>query len=174
MARTDPRPKAKNGLTIKQDRFVREYVKHGNGTQAAVSAGYSDNCPAEIAHENLNKPQIAEEVKRYRLRNLERLDISREKLLNDAAHDAEQAAINADYTAANGARTFIAKVQGYVVDRSVSVNVDTSLAHLEALMELVRERQRSDGVDGVDGDVEQSRERRASASHITDVDDGDG
>jgi len=142
MAKTDPRPKTAKGLTIKQDRFVREYVKHGNGTQAALAAGYTSHVPAAAvqASQNLQKPKIAEEVAKYRRRNMERLDISREKLLNDAAHDAEQASLNADYSAANGSRTFIAKVQGYVVDRHVNLNVDLSQAHLDALQDLMNKR----------------------------------
>jgi hypothetical protein len=132
MAKTDPRPKTKKGLTIKQDRFVREYVKHGNGTAAARSAGYA--VPRQQSVENLAKPVIAKEVLLLRARMAERLDISREKLMNDAAHDAEQAALTGQYSASNANRLFIAKVQGYIVDRTESHHtVDATIAHLDAL-----------------------------------------
>ena len=41
-------------LTPKQKAFVREYKKNGgNGTQAAIKAGYSENTADVIATENL-------------------------------------------------------------------------------------------------------------------------
>jgi hypothetical protein len=147
-------------LSIKQDKFVREYAKHGNGALAARKAGYSaaNGVDRSIAAENLTKPYISAELAKHRARLAERLDISREKLLNDAAHDAEQAALKGDYSASNAQRTFIAKVQGYVIDRAVNVNVDTSIAHLDALREIMQGRRQS------------SVEGRTRAP-ITDVDD---
>jgi phage terminase small subunit len=48
-------------LTPKQKAFVREYKKNGgNGTQAAIKAGYSENTADVIATENLRKPNIKE------------------------------------------------------------------------------------------------------------------
>lgn len=49
-------------LTIKQQRFTKEYLHSGNGTRAALKA-YGTKDPvvaASIAHENLRKPQIRE------------------------------------------------------------------------------------------------------------------
>lgn len=49
-------------LTIKQKAFCEEYVANfGNGTQAAIKAGYSK--AAETAYENLRKPHIKEYIK---------------------------------------------------------------------------------------------------------------
>lgn len=46
------------GLNPKQKRFCDEYLIDFNGTQAAIRAGYSENCAAVIASENLTKPNI--------------------------------------------------------------------------------------------------------------------
>ena len=55
-----PRPKIRNGgLTLKQARFVAEYLADLNATQAAIRAGYSKNCATSIGHENLTKPYVA-------------------------------------------------------------------------------------------------------------------
>jgi len=43
-------------LTTKQKRFIEAY--NGNGTQAAIKAGYSINAARSIARENLTKPHI--------------------------------------------------------------------------------------------------------------------
>lgn len=49
-------------LSPKQRRFVQEYVQSWNGTQAAIAAGYSERSAASIAHENLRKPEIRDEI----------------------------------------------------------------------------------------------------------------
>lgn len=49
-------------LTLKQRKFIDEYLIDFNGTQAAIRAGYSKNTAREIASENLTKPNIREEL----------------------------------------------------------------------------------------------------------------
>ena len=51
-------------LTPKQKAFVREYKANGgNGTQAAINAGYSEDSARAISSENLTKPYIQEAIK---------------------------------------------------------------------------------------------------------------
>lgn len=45
-------------LTAKEQRFVEEYCKDCNATQAAIRAGYSKRSGKEIGYENLTKPHI--------------------------------------------------------------------------------------------------------------------
>lgn len=46
-------------LTRKQQAFVNAYIVNGfNATQAALSAGYSEDTAYSIGHENLRKPEI--------------------------------------------------------------------------------------------------------------------
>ena len=49
-------------LTLKQKRFVDEYLIDFNGAQAAIRAGYSEASAKEIAAENLTKPNIKNEI----------------------------------------------------------------------------------------------------------------
>lgn len=49
-------------LTAKQRRFVAEYIKCLNGTQAAIAAGYSPKTARSIASENLGKLVIQAEI----------------------------------------------------------------------------------------------------------------
>ena len=52
-------------LTQKQIAFVREYkINGGNGTQAAIKAGYSEKTARKIASENVTKPDIREELEK--------------------------------------------------------------------------------------------------------------
>ena len=129
-----------DGLTIKQDRYTREYVKDGNGTRAAIAAGYSRGVAHVQSTENLKKPKIAEAIKVLRKRQAERLDISREKMLNDTAHFAEQAAAKEEFGAAIAATTLIMKAQGYLVERSLNMSVDVTQSHLTALQQYTDQR----------------------------------
>jgi phage terminase small subunit len=70
-------------LTGKQKRFCEEYIFDFNGTRAAKAAGYSENTAAEIASENLTKPQIQAYIKDLQS-NLERTSgISRMRVLKE-------------------------------------------------------------------------------------------
>jgi phage terminase small subunit len=70
-------------LTPKQKAFAREYVKDGNGTQAAIKAGYSKNAAQEIAYENLRKPQIKEVIEAKQAILAEKAQVSAEFVINN-------------------------------------------------------------------------------------------
>ncbi|MEX5490621.1 terminase small subunit [Pseudomonas fulva] len=49
-------------LTAKQQRFVEEYLKDLNATQAAIRTGYSKKTARQMGTENLSKPVIHEAI----------------------------------------------------------------------------------------------------------------
>ncbi|MTH95542.1 terminase small subunit [Roseibium sp. RKSG952] len=49
-------------LNAKQQRFVEEYLRDLNATQAAIRAGYSQKTAQQMGAENLRKPLIAEAI----------------------------------------------------------------------------------------------------------------
>lgn len=51
-------------LSPKQQVFVEEYLATWNATEAARRAGYSEKTAKSIGHENLTKPDIADEIRR--------------------------------------------------------------------------------------------------------------
>lgn len=51
-------PRTREGLTPKQRKFAKGYVKTGNATKAAKDAGYSPRTAYSIGSENLTKPEI--------------------------------------------------------------------------------------------------------------------
>lgn len=53
-----------NKLTAKQRKFVDEYIKLGNVTQAAINAGYSKKTAAVVGSENLKKPNIQKAIEK--------------------------------------------------------------------------------------------------------------
>jgi hypothetical protein len=72
-------------LTPKQKRFVAEYQKDQNATQAAIRAGYSKNTARVTGPENLSKPDIAAAINGKAEKHLEKVDVSAERILEELA-----------------------------------------------------------------------------------------
>lgn len=70
-------------LTLKQQRFIEEYLVDGNATRSAIAAGYSKKTAYSIGEENLKKPEIKAEIERIRAEQSKKLEITREGLLQD-------------------------------------------------------------------------------------------
>ena len=62
-------------LTDKQQRFINEYPKDFNATQAAIRAGYSANSAGVIAHRLLKNPRVAREIEKRRGEIDEKTDV---------------------------------------------------------------------------------------------------
>lgn len=71
-------------LTPKQQRFVTEYLKCGNATEAAKHAGYSEKTAFRIGAENLQKPAIARALERAQERRNDRLELEEDFELKKA------------------------------------------------------------------------------------------
>ena len=73
-----------NGLTKKQKAFVKAYKENGgNGTQAAIKAGYSENTAQEIASENLLKPIIKEALEKHEQKLQEKYEYTVDKMIQE-------------------------------------------------------------------------------------------
>ena len=70
-------------LTRKQQRFVAEYLKDLNSTQAAIRAGYPAKSAASVGSENLRKPEIAALVQQEQARHLKAADLSATRTLEE-------------------------------------------------------------------------------------------
>lgn len=68
-------------LTVNQKRFIEEYCKDFNATQAAIRSGYSEKTAKEQGYENLTKPHIYEKIKE----RLDQLSLSAEELTKKTA-----------------------------------------------------------------------------------------
>jgi phage terminase small subunit len=70
-------------LTVKQQRFVEEYLVDLNATQAAIRSGYSAKTAGSIGQENLTKPEIAAAIAEARAKLVERTQINAEMVINE-------------------------------------------------------------------------------------------
>ena len=87
-----PWPVSENGLTLKQERFAQNYVMmHGNGTKAAIEAGYSEPCAHVQAHENLRKPKIQDRIAEWLDSAVTGDDVTPEMILGRLVHEAKNA-----------------------------------------------------------------------------------
>lgn len=72
-------------LTPKQQQFVREYLIDFNATQAAIRAGYSPKTAQVIGAENIKKPMVAAEIQRLGQKTAQKLEITRESIMQELA-----------------------------------------------------------------------------------------
>ncbi len=72
-------------MTLKQERFVQEYLKDLNATQAAIRAGYSQNTAGKIGHENLTKPEIQAAVAKAMLQRAARTEVTQDRVIHELA-----------------------------------------------------------------------------------------
>lgn len=122
------------GLTKKQRGFVKDYIKNGNGTQAAIN-NYNttdENTAAVIASENLIKPKIQNAI-------LEALpdellsQIHREGLFASKAiyikteAGSEKVDEEPDYAVRHKYLDTAYKLRGdYAPEKSITVNIDST------------------------------------------------
>lgn len=72
-------------LTVKQRRFVEEYLVDANATQAAIRAGYSVKTAGQIGDENLKKPHIAAAIEVAEAERAERAKATADDVLLELA-----------------------------------------------------------------------------------------
>ena len=102
------------GLTLKQEKFVQEYVVCLNGTEAARRAGYSHRTARQIASENLTKPYIRAAIDRERAAIAARAGLDRDWLVAQLMDNYENALAARKFRPALGSLDLIAKVMGWV------------------------------------------------------------
>ena len=70
-------------LTARQARFVAEYLKDLNATQAAIRSGYSRKTAQEQSSRLLSKPIVAQAVAEGKAKQLQSADISATRILEE-------------------------------------------------------------------------------------------
>lgn len=123
-------------LTLKQERFVQEYIKDGNGTRAAIEAGYSEATAIKIASENLTKPDIASAIQKRRAELVQAVEIDQEFILSMLKSNAEEAKSEKNFSASTQALMGAAKILGL---GSENVNLNDLRTKTDAeLLELIQ------------------------------------
>jgi phage terminase small subunit len=77
-------------MTLKQQRFVEEYLIDLNATQAAIRSGYSEETARSIASENLTKPDIQEAIVRAMDERSKRTEVTQDYVLQGICRIVER------------------------------------------------------------------------------------
>ncbi|HEX5362350.1 MAG TPA: terminase small subunit [Fluviicoccus sp.] len=79
------KPANQETLNHKQQRFIDEYLVDLNATQAAIRAGYSPKTAGSQAFDLLKKPEIQQAIEEARQKTANKLEITRERVLEEYA-----------------------------------------------------------------------------------------
>ena len=72
-------------LTVKQERFVEEYLVDLNATQAAIRAGYSSKTAYAIGQQNLKKLEIQTAIQEAMDKRSKRVEVTQDRVLLEYA-----------------------------------------------------------------------------------------
>ena len=95
-------------LNPKQQRFITEYLKDLNATQAAIRAGYSEKTARAIGHRLLTKDDIKDAVQKAQDARSRRTELSADWVI----HRLRKEATRTDEGASHGARVSALKLLG--------------------------------------------------------------
>ena len=104
-------------LTIKQEKFVNGYLEEGNGTKAAILAGYSPKTAYSIASENLRKPEIEQAIEQKKAELSQKVDWTMERSAREAEAEFQRLRQERPDTAYKYKEN-LDKLHGLLVDRS--------------------------------------------------------
>jgi phage terminase small subunit len=88
MAKEVKKAKRAGSLNVRQARFVLEYLKDGNGTQAAIRAGYVEHSAYVHASYLLKLPKVRDKISVARDEMDRELNLSVERVLREYARIA--------------------------------------------------------------------------------------
>ena len=154
-----------NCLTPKQQRFVAEYLKDLNGTQAAIRTGYSKRTANEQAARLLANVSIRAAIDAGQSRHLDRAELTAARVYAEVAKvcfsdlrdfiswDAGGVILKASSDLPDGAAACVAEVSEHKTDKASNVRFKlhskTEALRLAAqMLGLLRERVEHTGKDG--------------------------
>jgi phage terminase small subunit len=109
-------------LTAKQLKFTREYAKDGNGTQAAIRAGYSPNSAQMQSSRLLSKDMVSKSVAKFQENHRLKTEVTVESLAAELATDRDRARQLDQTATAVTATVQIAKLYGLDINRNINEN----------------------------------------------------
>lgn len=104
-------------MTPKRQKFVAEYLIHGNATKAATNAGYSARSASSIGEELLRFPEVSAAVKAGRLKVAEDHGMTLNGHLQTLKELRDSAAASEKFAAAVAAEIARGKASGFYVER---------------------------------------------------------
>ena len=107
----------KRQLTLKQKRFIEEFLVDLNATQAAIRAGYSKKTAYAIGDQILKKPHIAAIIKKATDKLSKDTKVTQEMVINGLLKEATRVGDGASHSARVQAWGYLGKHFGAFIDR---------------------------------------------------------
>lgn len=120
-------------LSPEEEVFCREYVLHGNATQAIKATGYDGRNPSVIGSSWLKRPRIQKKLSRMKTRDEAQADMTRDIYLAMLKDTYQKAMADGDYSGANRAMELIGKHLGYLVDQKAILTATKKLDSPDAM-----------------------------------------
>ncbi len=131
--------KTKTKLTKKQVKFCKEYLRTSNATEAARKAGYSKKTAYSIGSENLNKPEIKEELAKEGAKNAAKFNYTLEQHVAELMRLKGLSLKDKQHSSAIKCEELIGKVMGLYVERKeVALDVEPR----KFVFEIVKEKKK--------------------------------
>jgi phage terminase small subunit len=111
----------KKELTDKQERFIEEYLKDFNATQAAIRAGYSEANADKIGSELLGKTRVKEALEKKRAKITKKAETSVEWVLEKLKTVAERCLQEEAVNDKDGNFTGVFKFEAAGVNRALEL-----------------------------------------------------
>lgn len=124
-------------MTPKQQRFVTEYLKDLNATQAAIRAGYAESGAGVEGARLLKNANVAQAIAVRQVRVAERNDLTVDAHLETLATLRDAALAKEQYGAAISAEVKRGEVAGFYVKRTEDVTGLTREQKKERLLKLL-------------------------------------
>lgn len=118
------RPPGVTRLTELQKRFAIAYAAHPEAANAAKEAGYSEKSAKHLGWRLLHNPLVMELVDKYRLKRMERCEVSADWLVKRLKEEAEPSEVNDQPSARVRSLELLGKMSGVLRDSPAPVAHD--------------------------------------------------
>ena len=105
-------------LTARQLKFTREYAVDGNGTQAAIRAGYAPKSARIEASSLLTNVNVGNAVAKFQEKHRLKTEVTIESLAAELEHDRDRARQLDQTSVAVQATMHIAKLHGLEINKN--------------------------------------------------------
>ena len=104
-------------LTPKQRRFCEKFVTCLEAKQAAIEAGYSENCATVTSTRQMKKPEVQEYIAKLQAKLAERSKINEDEIVRKLRENHDNAKEAGQFNAVNRALELEANLGGLLKDR---------------------------------------------------------
>lgn len=106
-----------DNLTVKQRRFVEEYLVDFNGGAAVTRAGYNCKYPARLAYEMLHNPGVRAAIDQLTLERAKESTLKPSYVMDKLKRTLERAEADGNHTAVLRACEILARAMGMFIER---------------------------------------------------------